>query len=160
MNTSALDRRKRRCRRLPLVALVALGILCGNQASAEPFEIVVIVNIDNSVADITLPQLRRIMRLDRRRWADGSPIELILPSLGSPAMEALIERVFEVGSAAEVAQFYMSAIYEQKVAASPPTASSQSAVAIVAQSKGALALVPITAAVNIKGVRVISVEGL
>ena len=146
--------------RRTLLVLMALGLMGAAGPGAKDIDIVVIVNRDNPVSELSLAELRHILRGDRKRWEEGKPIQFLLPRRGSAAMESVVSKVFRMGGIAELAQYYMAAIYQQRLSESPRMASEEESLRIVSGSQDTVAVVRRSAADGRKGIKIIEVEGL
>jgi len=143
-----------------LLVLMAVGLIGTVASASRRVDVVVIVNQENPVSELSLSELRHIFRGERKYWRSGDTIRILLPRPGTPAMEALVENVFQMGSVAELGQYYMAAIFQQKLAESPPTASPNEAARVVSKSKNALAIISRTGAIGKSGIKIITVDGL
>ena len=123
-------------------------------------DLVVVVNSGNEVTGLSLHELRRMYRGEQKQWKSGRPIQVLLPSRSSAAMQSVVANVFEMRSTVEVAQYYMAAMYQGKIVQPPPTVPADQAIEIVANPIGALALVPRSRAEGKAGVKIIPVEGI
>jgi len=140
--------------------LVFAFFACAVVPAAFASDLVVVVNSGNEVSELSLHELRRIYRGEKKQWESGGPIQVLLPSRSSAAMQSVVANVFEMRSTVDVAQYYMAAMYQGKIVQPPPTVSADEAIEIVANSIGALALVPRSRAEGKAGVKIISVEGI
>ena len=147
-------------RRQLLMALLTIGLFAPSGLASETSKMVVIVNHDNPVLELSLSEVRHIFRGDRKRWKDGSMIEVILPRPGSPAMQSVLRNVFKMKSVAELGRYYLAAVFQQKLLEAPRTASTDETIRIVSRSKTAFAVVPHTSAIDKGGIKVIEVAGL
>ncbi len=143
-----------------LIALLTIGLFAHSGFASETPKMVVIVNHDNPVLELPLSEVRHIFQGDRKRWKDGSMIEVILPRPGSPAMHSVLRNVFKMKSVAELGRYYLAAIFRQKLLEAPRTASINDTIRIVSRSKSAFAVVPHTSAIDKDGIKVIEVAGL
>jgi len=143
-----------------LLVLLAISLIGTASSAAEEAEIIVVVNQENPISELSLSDLRHILRADRKRWQSGDAIEILLPPRGSLAMDAIVANVFNMGSVSELGQYYMAAIYQQKITEAPPTTSTDGAIRIVATSKNALAVVPRSGTIGKSGIKIITVDGL
>ncbi len=142
------------------MALLTMGLFAPSGFASETPKMVVIVNHENPVLELPLSEVRHIFRGDRKRWKDGSMIEVILPRPGSPAMQSVLRNVFKMKSVAELGRYYLAAVFQQKLLEAPRTASTDEAIRIVSRSKSAFAVVPHTNAIDKDGIKVIEVAGL
>jgi phosphate transport system substrate-binding protein len=71
---------QRRLHIASLLALLSLSFL--SQANAQGTDVAVIVNPNNSVANVTMADLRKIFAGEKRSWPGGVPIKLIVRGPG------------------------------------------------------------------------------
>jgi hypothetical protein len=149
-------------RHLALLLACAVGLVAtAPEADAAPAgDVVVVVHRENPVEELSQQILRRLYRGDQKRWPHGEPVTLLLPRPGTAPMQVVASRVLGLRSDAELAQYYMAAIFQQKIQHAPPTLAQRQAIAEVARNPGAVALVERKAVQPDAAVRVLSVEGL
>jgi len=69
--------------------IYALAFLCASFAPCFAHHTAVVVNKDNSVANVTSAQLTKIIRGEVKKWADGKNIILVLHKDSAGEREAL-----------------------------------------------------------------------
>jgi len=70
--------------------------LCLAQSGASAKQIALIVNAKNDVQDLPEADLVKIFKCVTQKWADGTPIKLVLRDPSSPEMEMVLWRVYKV----------------------------------------------------------------
>jgi hypothetical protein len=88
-------------------------------AVAQHADVAVVVNENNHVASITLAELRKVFVGERRSWAVGLPIKLIVRSPVSPERTALLKLV--AMSESEYKQYWITQIFRGEADAEPLT---------------------------------------
>lgn len=139
-------------------AMLILGLMYPTTSMAAD-EFVAIVHVENETKELSMLDLRRIYRGEKRRWTGGAPIRVLLPNRGSQAMQFVVTQIFEMKSVVEVAQYYMEAIYREQVVETPPTMTAERSIRLVAESKRAIALVPRTDVIGIDGIKILEIDG-
>jgi hypothetical protein len=129
----------------------------GSPARAQASDIAVVVNDSNGAGDLTLGELRRCFMGERRSWAVGMPIRLLVRESGTPERKALLKLMGM--SEHEYKEYWIAEIFRGEVDAEPlalPTLALESkALAIF---RGAIALVDSS---HIEpGMKVLKVGGL
>lgn len=124
----------------------------------KPAEFAVIVNPQNSLTDIKLAMLRKLVLGERSIWGNGLSIELLLPEPGTPEKEALLGSVAEMSSS-QFNQHWVAKVFRGEAATEPFTVSSpETAIAIVSTNPGAIAFIERTQVG--KSVKVLTVDGI
>lgn len=103
-------------------------------------DVVAIVNAKNPSEQLTIHELRLMYGLYRRTWEGGVRLVLVLPEKGTPEMKFLTTRVFRKSSESEVNRYFVQALFQQRIVKAPPSLSSKSAIALVGDHEGAIAL--------------------
>jgi ABC-type phosphate transport system substrate-binding protein len=70
--------------------------LCLAQSAASAKQIALIVNPKNDVQDLPEADLVKIFKCVTQKWADGTPIKLVLRDPSSAEMELVLWRVYKV----------------------------------------------------------------
>jgi len=150
----ASRRGRRRIARLVLLVVAALfGAL-----AAQAGEIVALTHPSNDQTSLVMDDLRLMYSASRRQWPDRTPVLLIVPPPGSPAMDFLVKRVLRKPSEDDVSRFYVKMVYQQKITSPPKQLSTAEAVALVRSVPGALALAERSEVAGASGVQVIPIE--
>jgi hypothetical protein len=114
-------------------------VLPGNAVAAD--SVVAIVNAENPATEITIHELRLMYALYRRTWEGGARVVLVLPVEGTEAIRFLAESVFRRNNPADVGRYYVQAVFQQRIVRAPPSLPLNSAIALVSNEEGAIALV-------------------
>ena len=126
-------------------------------AASADVEVVVIVNESSPIEKITLPELRLLYDLYRRSWRGGVRVVLILPKEGSSAMNFLTSEIFRGREGRDIADYYRTAAYQQRIAVQPQIADDRHAIALVRSEPGAIALIERKRAAE-PGVRILEIQ--
>lgn len=153
--------RQARTRR-PLRAALAAAALAAwlLPTAARAAEIVVVLNEKNAVSTVSLQQLRLIYGAYRRSWPDGTPIQLLLPAAGSPAMQVMVTKVFRRQREEEIAQYYVDLVFQQKLVKPPTQPSIRESLARVRSQPGAIVIAEKDEIDDPSGLRLLPLEGL
>ena len=84
-----------------------------SQGTISAEETVMIVNQHNNVVELTLRDLERLYKGNKKKWDNGELVELFLPVPGSDEMKKMLVNVFRMKSEADVAKFYLKSIFYQ-----------------------------------------------
>lgn len=76
--------------------LLSLLFLCLAECRLEAKQIAVIVNNANAAQEISTADITKIFRCGTRKWADGTPITLVVRDPSSPEMELLLSRIYKI----------------------------------------------------------------
>jgi ABC-type phosphate transport system substrate-binding protein len=81
-----------------LLGLIVCSVLfvCLAQTGAAAKQIALIVNQKNDVQDLPEGDLVKIFKCVTQKWADGTPIKLVLRDPSSPEMEMVLWRVYKI----------------------------------------------------------------
>jgi ABC-type phosphate transport system substrate-binding protein len=82
-------------RLLYLVGYSAL-FLCLAQSAAAAKQIALIVNQKNEVQDLPAAEIEKIFKCVTQKWADGTPVKLVLRDPSSPEMELILWRLYKI----------------------------------------------------------------
>ena len=76
------------------VAALILGWACvglGHAALAQTGDVAVVVNPENPASNLTIPELRKLFAGEKRSWAGGLSVKLIVRAPGTPEPEVLLK---------------------------------------------------------------------
>src|SRR3989338_3628711 len=102
-------------------AAVAVLPLCWGVSKAIGGDVVVIVNSNNKVSELSIQDVRMIYKGEKKSWSDGSKISVFLPPWGSGEMQTMVESVFRCQDEPDVKKYYLTAIFQQKITTIPPS---------------------------------------
>jgi ABC-type phosphate transport system substrate-binding protein len=77
------------------ICLLFLLVLAGSMV-CEAKQIAVIVDKANPTADLTLPDLVRILKGENHRWPDGKLVTVILRDLSTPEMQTAMQKIYKM----------------------------------------------------------------
>lgn len=104
-------------------------------------DLAVIVNPDNPVRAIEFSQLKKIFKLDKQRWDDGSRTYLVLPEEGTIEKQVLLDRIYKMDSS-KLKKFWLAKIFRGELDSFPiTTGSALATLLIVAEVENAVAVV-------------------
>jgi hypothetical protein len=151
----ALNKRRRLWWARGLLATCVLATLA-SAASAQD-DVVAIVNEQNTLEAVSVQELRLLFSLYRRSWGGGVRVVLVLPEAGSASMRFLAGVIFRGREPIEIGAFYRTAMFQNRIALPPPSASDLAAIALVRSEAGAIALVEREGAIVPAGVKILSI---
>lgn len=70
--------------------------VCLAQTGAVAKQIALIVNQKNDVQDLPEAELGKIFKCVTQKWADGTPVKVVLRDPSSPEMELILWRVYKI----------------------------------------------------------------
>ena len=98
---------------LSWIAATAMGV----PAIAQDEDIAVVVSARNRVNALTEPELKRILRGERRSWAVGLPIRLVVLPAGTAEHDALLKLLGM--SDREYKQYWLSLVFRGEIESEP-----------------------------------------
>jgi ABC-type phosphate transport system substrate-binding protein len=149
-------------RRAAVLATFALLALAAGVASpavppAQGPAVAVVVGRDVALADLSLPDLRRILLGDRQFWGDRTRITVLVPPPGSPERAVVLRVIFRMRES-EYRQYWIAKIFRAEVTSGPRVAGADQAKRLVDATPGAIALIPASAVDG--SVKVLRVNGI
>jgi phosphate transport system substrate-binding protein len=106
-------------RKLPIASFLILAGLClASQANAQGTDVAVIVNPNNSVAAVTMTDLRKIFAGEKRSWPGGVPIKLIVRGPGCHERMVLLKLLGM--SESEYKEYWTAQVIRGEADAEPP----------------------------------------
>jgi ABC-type phosphate transport system substrate-binding protein len=127
------------------MVLLVLGAVC------EAKQVAVVVDKANTTADITIPDLIKILKGESRKWPDGKNVTVILRDLSTPEMQTALQKLYKMQP--EELKTLIAAHKGAIVVAS----SEEELLTLVATTPGAIGLVDVYSITN--RVNVIKIEG-
>jgi hypothetical protein len=141
------------CRRV--VALVAVALIGAGVAQAGPVAVVAHPTVE--VDDLNFAEFRKIILGDRRFWAAGKQITLIVRSPVADERTLLLERVYKM-SEAQYRQYWVAKVFRAEVTSGPRVVlSNTEAVDLVGALEGAITLVDLADVPE--GLKVLKIDG-
>lgn len=98
--------------------LVLAGSVLVSQAGAQRVDVAVVVNSNNSVTNITLVDLRKILSGQKRSWPGGTPVKIIARTPGCRERLALL-KILRM-SESEYKQYWTAQVIRGEADAEPP----------------------------------------
>ena len=127
-------------------------------ARAHPSEVVALVHPSNPTSSMSVKQLRMLFGSYKRSWEGGTPVQLLLPPEGDPAMAFLVSTVFRKQSEDDVSRYYLQAVYQQKLSNVPAQLSRSEALNTVRRERGAIVLLDRASVGDATGLRMLQIE--
>ena len=101
---------------IPLFAWLAI-LLCTLPAGAQNTDVAVVVNENNRADNLTLAELRKVFVGERRSWAVGLPIKLIVRGPGAHERRVLLKLLGMTES--EYKEYWIAQIFRGEADAEP-----------------------------------------
>lgn len=128
-------------RAAPGLLLLFAGFCLSAQDVKQTTSVAVVVDPQNSAADLKLTQLRKLLLGDQTTWPNHQAVVLVLRQPGTPEQDAILRSVLQM-SAAEFRQHWAGKVFRGEAATEPLTVpSSGLASDYVANHPGALTFV-------------------
>lgn len=136
--------------------LFALTVLAVSQAAAQGTDVAVIVNINNSVTNVTMGDLRKIFAGEKHSWPGGMPVKLIVRGPGCHERSVLLKLLNL--SESDYKQYWTAQVIRGEADSEPSTVPSAGMVREAVQAfPGGIGMVDIQ---SVKpGMKVIKVDG-
>ncbi len=118
-------------------------------------EIAVIVHPKNPVTNLSLAELRSILKLEKQFWPNGRRVVLYLPPSRSVENEILLDKIYRMPNES-LQKYWMGKLFSNEIPAKPSYApNAKAAGSRVKESEGAIAVV--LASEVPEGVRVLAI---
>jgi len=128
-----------------VVAALALLPSAATHAQETPDVVLaVVVAPDAPIDSVSLGDLRRMFLGDRQYTTERTRITLIVPSPGSPGRATALRVVYRMREV-EYRQYWVAKIFRAEVISGPRIATAEEAKRQVATTRGAIALIPVSA---------------
>lgn len=140
-----------------VITIGFVGAIWLQSASAVAGEVAVIVNKANPTEEVSLEELGKIFRRDKKFWNNGRPIYLLLQETGSWEKQLVLRAVYRMNDET-LKQFWLGKIFRGDIPSFPPTLESNRAVLrFVSQVPAAVGFIDALAADDT--VRVLRING-
>ena len=96
-------------------------------AASQAANVVIVVNKQNPVNDLSHEKLVKIFKAEKQFWDDGQKIYLILRETGSPEKKTLLQTVYQMDEVT-LRKYWLTKIFRQEIPSFPKTLSSSEAV--------------------------------
>ena len=100
-----------------LLASWLLATVVSTTAFAQAGDIAVVVNQNNHVSAVTTAELRKIFRGERRSWAVGLPVRLIVLPAGTPEHDAILKILGMTDH--EYKEYWLALVFRGEVESEP-----------------------------------------
>jgi ABC-type phosphate transport system substrate-binding protein len=144
-------------KKILLSFIVIASILSLSSAtSADDPSIMVIANEKGAPASLTLKELKSIFKGEKQRWKDGTKISIAFMKSSTPVGNATSNKVLKM-SGDQLNKFWLALVFQGKAKAPFFYGSASEVESYVSQNAGAIGVVE--AGYQVKGVKVISIDG-
>lgn len=104
--------------KLPILALLSIAVAGRSfPAFAQVDDVAVVVNYNNQASALSEAELKKIFLGERRSWAVGPPIRLVVLPMDTAESSALLKLVGMSGR--EFKQYWLALVFRGKVEAEP-----------------------------------------
>ena len=136
--------------------LIASIISLSSATSADEPNIMVIANEKGAPSTLTMKELKSIFQGDKQRWNDGTKISIAFMKSSTPVGSATSKKVLKM-SGDQLNKFWLALVFQGKAKAPFFYGSASEVESYVSQNAGAIGVVE--AGYQVKGVKVISIDG-
>jgi len=126
---------------IAVVLFCAMPALAKEQANAP---VAVVVAADAPLDSLSLGELRRVFLGDRQFTGDRARITLIVPPPGTPERATVLRVLYRMREV-EYRQYWVAKIFRAEVTGGPRVATAEQAKRQAATTRGAIALIPVSA---------------
>ena len=144
-------------KKILLSFIVIASILSLSSAtSADEPNIMVIANEKGAPTTLTMKELKSIFQGEKQRWNDGTKISIAFMKSSTPVGSATSNKVLKM-SGDQLNKFWLALVFQGKAKAPFFYGSASEVESYVSQNAGAIGVVE--AGYQVKGVKVISIDG-
>jgi ABC-type phosphate transport system substrate-binding protein len=136
--------------------LIASIISLSSATSADEPNIMVIANEKGAPSTLTMKELKSIFQGEKQRWNDGTKISIAFMKSSTPVGSATSKKVLKM-SGDQLNKFWLALVFQGKAKAPFFYGSASEVESFVSQNAGAIGVVE--AGYQVKGVKVISIDG-
>jgi ABC-type phosphate transport system substrate-binding protein len=136
--------------------LIASIISLSSATSADEPNIMVIANEKGAPITLTMKELKSIFQGEKQRWNDGTKISIAFMKSSTPVGSATSNKVLKM-SGDQLNKFWLALVFQGKAKAPFFYGSASEVESYVSQNAGAIGVVE--AGYQVKGVKVISIDG-
>ena len=144
-------------KKILLSFIVIASILSLSSAtSADEPSIMVIANEKGAPTTLTMKELKSIFQGEKQRWNDGTKISIAFMKSSTPVGSATSNKVLKM-SGDQLNKFWLALVFQGKAKAPFFYGSASEVESYVSQNAGAIGVVE--SGYQVKGVKVISIDG-
>jgi ABC-type phosphate transport system substrate-binding protein len=136
--------------------LIASIISLSSATSADEPNIMVIANEKGAPSTLTMKELKSIFQGEKQRWNDGTKISIAFMKSSTPVGSATSKKVLKM-SGDQLNKFWLALVFQGKAKAPFFYGSASEVESYVSQNAGAIGVVE--AGYQVKGVKVVSIDG-
>ena len=140
---------------LSFIVIASILSLSSATLADEP-SIMVIANEKGALSTLTMKELKSIFQGEKQRWPDGTKISIAFMKSSTPVGSATSNKVLKM-SGDQLNKFWLALVFQGKAKAPFFYGSASEVESYVSQNAGAIGVVE--AGYQVKGVKVISIEG-
>ena len=140
---------------LGFILIVSIISLSSATSADEP-NIMVIANEKGAPITLTMKELKSIFQGEKQRWNDGTKISIAFMKSSTPVGSATAKKVMNI-SGDQLNKLWLALVFQGKAKAPFFYGSASEVESYVSQNAGAIGVVE--AGYQVKGVKVISIDG-
>ena len=136
--------------------VIASILSLSSASSADEPSIMVIANEKGALTTLTMKELKSIFQGEKQRWPDGTKISIAFMKSSTPVGSATAKKVMNI-SGDQLNKLWLALVFQGKAKAPFFYGSASEVESYVSQNAGAIGVVE--AGYQVKGVKVISIDG-
>ena len=136
--------------------VIASILSLSSASSADEPSIMVIANEKGALTTLTMKELKSIFQGEKQRWPDGTKISIAFMKSSTPGGSATAKKVMNI-SGDHLNKLWLALVFQGKAKAPFFYGSASEVESYVSQNAGAIGVVE--AGYQVKGVKVISIDG-
>ena len=136
--------------------LIASIVSLSSATSADEPNIMVIANEKGAPGSLTMKELKAIFQGEKQRWKDGTKISIAFMKSSTPIGGATAKKVMKI-SGDQLNKLWLALVFQGKAKAPVFYGSASEVESYISQNAGAIGVVE--AGYQVKGVKVISIDG-
>ena len=136
--------------------VIASILSLSSASSADEPSIMFIANEKGALTTLTMKELKSIFQGEKQRWPDGTKISIAFMKSSTPVGSATAKKVMNI-SGDQLNKLWLALVFQGKAKAPFFYGSASEVESYVSQNAGAIGVVE--AGYQVKGVKVISIDG-
>lgn len=137
------------------LVIIIIGLFHYTPVIAQDIDITIIGNTESVPDDLTMIQLKSVLRGEKLRWDDGTGIKIALMKTNTPVGKSTCDKIYDM-SGNELNKYFLALVFQGKVKAPTFFNSVSELESYVSQTPGAIGVSQNAAADLIK---IVSIDG-
>ena len=122
------------------ISVLLFGILQPQDGLSQDMELTIIGNSESAPQDMDMNQLRLILRGEKLRWDDGTPIKIALMKTSTPIGTSTCKKIYNM-TGNELNKYFLALVFQGKVKAPTFFNSTTELESYVADTPGAIGVI-------------------